>query len=276
MKQKVLIVGGTGFLGRRLSARLEKLYAVVVASRSESGAGVVTYDSVANLLEQLSAYKLFAVINCAVLYDRLNQNVSEAFQVNVQLPLELARYAQKTGVSLFISCDSFYRRFNIGVANNHYVLQKKQLYYKLVGLPKSSKTSIVVAVIHHMYGPGDSSEKIINRVIETLERGGEITLSACQQHRYFIDVDDVVEHFVEILANSKKMKTFDEIDIAGDNYLSTKEFLYDLSTVIKKGRLSFDSNIMLPLDKNTVMKNPLPPWFIFNQKDLSVSIEQLL
>ena len=68
-----------------------------------------------------------------------------------------------------------------------------------------------------MYGPGDSSEKIINRVIETLERGGEITLSACQQHRYFIDVDDVVEHFVEILATVRN-ENFDEIDIAGTIY----------------------------------------------------------
>lgn len=276
MKKKVLIVGGTGFLGRKVSVRLADCYDVIVASHSISGDGIVTYSSVDNLLEQLYQYEIFAIVNCAVLYDRLNKGGDEVEQVNLSLPLELARYAQSTGVSLFLSCDSFYRRFIFGVSANNYVQHKKLLYKQLKGMARNSETKIVVAVIHHMFGAGDSPEKIVNKLVETLKNSGSLTLSACQQNRYFVDVDYVVEIVNEILVESERLHLFSEIDIAGNYYLSTKDFLRKVSGMINSGNIYFDESMILPIDRNIVYKKPLPKWFSSHQKDLEDSLKQLI
>jgi CDP-paratose synthetase len=274
--KKILIVGGNGFLGKSLFDGLSESYRVVIASRSKSGVDILTYRDVNDLMGQLEKYEVYGIINCAVAYGRGDESDEELEDTNFRLPTRLAIYASHNNIKLFINCDSFYRSFSRGIANNKYIFYKKQTFNYLKALDLVSQTKIVSATIHHMYGPDDSLNKIISSVVDRLKKSQEVNLSACEQRRYFIDVLDVVKFFKEILANYDALKSFNEIDIAGDYHLSTKEIMCKLYDLIQCGSLNFDATLYHEIDKNIVLKIDSPAWLSIKQIQIDSSLKRLL
>ena len=274
--KKILIVGGSGFLGKNIFDGLSDYYSFVIASRSKSGSGILTYRDVNDLVGQLARHELYGIINCAVAYGRNEEGVEEIEDTNFLLPKSLAIYASSNNIDLFINCDSFYRCFSRGVENNKYIFYKKKTFNYLKTLDQNSETKIVSATIHHMYGPGDSLNKIINSVVYRLQNAQEVTLSACEQLRYFIDVCDVVKFFRKILINYDNLDTFNEIDIAGDYHLSMKEFMCKLYDQVQCGSLNFDATLHHEIDENIVVKINAPAWLTVNQAKIDTSLKRLL
>lgn len=276
MKKMILIVGGSGFLGKSLCAGLSGSYRVMIASRGTSGDRILTYYGLDDLLCQLKKHDIFGIINCAVAYGRGGESDKELEDTNFRLPTRLAIYAAHNNINLFINCDSFYRRYSRGIENNKYIFYKKKTFNYLKTLDLVSQAKMVSATIHHMYGPDDSKNKIISSVVDRLKKSQEVNLSACEQRRYFIDVLDVVKFFKEILANYDALKSFNEIDIAGNYYLSTKEIMRKLYDLIKCGSLNFDATLYHEIDKNIVLRIDSPAWLSIEQVQIDSSLKRLL
>lgn len=143
----------------------------MIASRGMSGDGILTYRDIDDLLCQLKQHDIFGIINCAVAYGRGGESDKELENTNFHLPTQLAEYSLRNGMKLFINCDSFYRKFSIGVEKNKYIYFKKKTFNYLRGLNNQSQTKIINVTIHHMYGPNDSLHKIISSVVDRLKKG---------------------------------------------------------------------------------------------------------
>jgi hypothetical protein len=86
----------------------------------------------------------------------------------------------------------------------------------------------------------------------------------------------VARYFKEILNNYDRLNPFNEIDIAGDHYVSMKEIVWKLYELIQCGSLTFDTSLFHEIDKNIVPKADVPSWLSVNQTSIQSSLRRFL
>jgi UDP-glucose 4-epimerase len=111
---RFIITGSQGFIGRSLYAFLSKLYPVLGVSRSPSNSSQLScsYDFLfsPDSLSFLKAFRPTHLIHCAALahksYPKSADALATLYDVNVNLPLELARFSDSVGISQYIFLSS--------------------------------------------------------------------------------------------------------------------------------------------------------------------------
>ena len=257
MSKTVLITGATGFLGSNLLKKLVELkYEIVVLKRSFSKCARI--DSMLNqvrfydidktgLSRVFSENRIDIIIHCATSYGSENTEPKNLLESNLIFPLELLDLGSKGGVSCFINTDTILdRRINI------YSLSKKQ-FREWFGIYANHMICINVA-LEHFYGPHDDKSKFISFIINKLLTGeNRIELTAGQQERDFIYIDDVVSAFILIIAEIPKFKSnVINYEIATDSPIKLRDFV-ELSKKLTKSNITLDFGA-LAYRQNEVMK----------------------
>jgi len=246
VKKTVLLTGATGFLGSHLlSVLLEEGHKVVVLKRSISSIyriqhlieDVVVYDIDKHRLDDIFQNEYIEVIiHVATTYSRKQRNELDIVDTNIVLGINLLKIAAKHDVKIFINTDTF---FNIdNVLANHmqaYTLSKKQFvdwlkYFSFLGV------SIINMKIHHVYGPGDNSDKFIPWLQTSLiNNSGPVKLTSGIQLRDFIYIDDVVSAFILALNAVDVEENFKEYVVCTGVKTTVRDFSLELrSQIIKK------------------------------------------
>jgi nucleoside-diphosphate-sugar epimerase len=246
VKKTVLLTGATGFLGSHLlSVLLEEGHKVVVLKRSISSIyriqhlieDVVVYDIDKHRLDDIFQNEYIEVIiHVATTYSRKQRNELDIVDTNIVLGINLLKIAAKHDVKIFINTDTF---FNIdNVLANHmqaYTLSKKQFvdwlkYFSFLGV------SIINMKIHHVYGPGDNSDKFIPWLQTSLiNNSGPVKLTSGVQLRDFIYIDDVVSAFILALNAVDVEENFKEYVVCTGVKTTVRDFSLELrSQIIKK------------------------------------------
>jgi len=202
----ILVTGATGYLGSRLVARLaaDAGNAVTALVRPTSHLDrvqhlrprveVVVASAPSNLVDLLRERGVDLILHCATNYGRAAVPRPDIVQANLVLPLSLLDAAVRSGRRLaFVNTDTMLDK-NISA----YTLSKKQF-----GEWLRAYSDAIVAVnvlLEHFFGPGDDPTKFVSSVVASLLRNEpRIALTAGEQQRDFIHVDDVVAGFEHIV-----------------------------------------------------------------------------
>ena len=213
----IVVTGIDGFLGCNFFCRLRNKYEIIGLVRNRKSlkrliSGQLTlYDSVSEIENYVSTHKIFAIVHLATVYE--GEKEIQRF-VNIELPKQLFNIALENGVALFLNADTFFSR----LPQDYEYLQSYNQSKKECRLfleKKSGVTKPIHMIIHHMYGPYDSSGKFIMKLFKDFTDGSIkfIPLTTGEQKRDFIYVDDVVSAFDTILNNSETVLRNQLVDI---------------------------------------------------------------
>ena len=236
----ILISGATGFLGSHLADVLvSKGYSVVILKRSTSDlwridhlmSSFKSYDIDLVPIETVFIENNFdCVIHTACHYGRNNDSIEEIVNTNLVFGLQILDLALKNKVEVFMNSDTLLAK-NI----NSYALSKKQFVDWLKHVSKNIK--VINFKIEHMFGPKDDAKKLVPWVISEFEaQVPYITLTAGQQKRDFIYIDDVVSAFVLLLDKVSFLSAFNQYEVGTGVSVTVEHFLSTLKVVYEKNK----------------------------------------
>lgn len=246
--KNILITGINGFLGSNLAKTLSRNYSIIGIEKSFNnlsridGRGYNLYKSQKNALQNIfKEYKIDIVIHAATVYGNSNESVDKLIEANVLLPVRLYELAQKNGTEVFLNTDSFYNN-----PKYHYDYLQGYVYSKKICLEwlrnMQRNTKLINMKLYHMYGPGDSPRKFVTQIVTDLKCSKpEIHLTAGEQMRDFIYIDDVVQAYKTVINNLDKIdKPFLDIDVGTGKATTLKQFVKTARQVTKsKSKLIF-------------------------------------
>ena len=197
VQKTILLTGATGFLGSHLlSALLEEGHRIVVLKKSTSNISrinhlvhkLATYDiDKVALTEVFAMESIEVIIHVATSYSRVHEDELEIVNTNIALGVNLLKNALQHGVEVFVNTDTFFNNANTLTGDTlAYTLSKKHFvewlkYFSAKGL------SVINMKLHHVYGPGDNSQKFVPWLQSRLMSGtGPVKLTKGEQLRDFV------------------------------------------------------------------------------------------
>ena len=206
MKTKILITGGSGFLGSRLAYCYRDQYDLLLPPHSELN--ISHEESVRAYLEE---HRPEAVIHCAALSNTwyCEQHPEESHKVNVQGTVRVAKACKLTGAKLiFMSSDQVYNgTTGSGALKEEEVLQPVNIYGRhkleaeqrtLMNLPDA-----VGLRLTWMYDLPDSRMKLNSNILVNLQKAsdeGTVIKAATHEFRGVTYVWDVVRNMEKALS----------------------------------------------------------------------------
>lgn len=245
MKRKIAISGIHGFLGRHLLKALQNDYEVLGIVRSIDSeeirkSEIVCYTSDDYGLQKLfKEQKLFAVIHTATVY-RINDSILDVLKTNLLLPIRLYELANKQGCELFVNTDTFINVPDITYDYlMNYSLSKRNALEWLKCINNNCRC--VNMKLFHMYGPGDSPNKFVTKILHDLkDEISQLDLTPGEQKRDFIYVADVVSAFKTVLDNYERHDKWEEYEVGLSHSVSIKNFVQLAKKLLKSNtKLNF-------------------------------------
>jgi CDP-paratose synthetase len=251
----ILITGINGYLGSRMAIALAKKYTIVGLEYSLDnlfrlqGHNFKVY-SVENGVpdEVFTEHKIDAIIHAATFYGRLNEPAATMANANLFVPFDMLDKCIKAGCRLFINTDTVLDRFV-----STYALTKRQFQEWLYH--RRNEIKVINMQLEHFYGPGCSNTNFITAMIEKLKRNEEkIDLTAGEQLRDFIYVDDVISAFTTVLEKNEQIDAlYTLFQVTSNQLVTIKNLLITLKNITKSTSvLNFGA---VPYRENELMKS---------------------
>lgn len=184
-QNRVLILGGTGFLGSRLAKDFASRGSnVSVLSRKPLPFQDFRWLSEQELLNAPHNFQFDLAVNCITQYGRSGESDSELIKANVDTPLKLINELSKANQLKLI---------NVDTALN----PRASLYAELKARLRTRLKELKLAQVHlrldQFYGAGDSASKLITMLFDKmLSQQPDLPLSSGLQIRRFTEVSDVI------------------------------------------------------------------------------------
>jgi CDP-paratose synthetase len=272
----ILLTGSTGFLGSHLLIRLCNIgHSVVALKRSSSDTRrihdflnqVWLVDADRTPFEEIFKEQYIdAVIHTATCYGRDDESVTDIVNTNLSMPLELMELCTTYKTGAFINTDTFFNTETVlPFGLSQYVRSKKHLIEYGYALAHHSDLCFINAKLEHMYGSGDSSTKFIPFLIRSfLKQESQIDLTAGEQLRDFIHVDDVVCAFEVLLTKHHEIASpVAEVEVGSGTTVPIREVvelvhsLCGAGTLLNFGGLSYRNGEIMNSIANNKFLNAL-------------------
>lgn len=233
MYRRILLTGGTGYLGSLLLRVLVQTHYVVLLKRKHSDLkriinlqrNIDCYNvEEINISSIIEKHQIDTVIHVATSYGRGDVPKEAVDAANIELPLAIIEASKFSGVKYFINTDT-----SLPENVNYYATSKKYFWNKL----KEEKhfKGIINMIPEYFYGVGDDHWKLITMIIRKLKNQDEnIEFTSGKQERDFIHVSDVVNAYVVVLNNLDNLRGINEFSLCTGNRISIKS----LATLCKE------------------------------------------
>ena len=287
---KILVTGGSGFLGCALVRQfVESNHQVALLLRPESKLdrlkgidpksikiGRSTGDQETS--EFVRATDPDVIVHAACSYGRRGESLTATLDANVRLGLFLLEEALalrhlvtfvNTGTVLHSNVSSY------TLSKNQFAAWGKQIVEASKG-----KLQFIHVLLQHMYGPGDDASKFTTYVLKACQdHRPQLELTAGEQQRDFVYIDDVVSAYGVIVDQRAKLASFEEVELGSGDAPTIKTLVETIhrltrsTTQLKFGALSYRSNEAM-LCKADISKLKRMGWF--PRYDLQAGINQTI
>ena len=273
MKKKILIVGGTGFIGFNLIKKLNtRKFEIFSLSRNkpknDKKVSYVKYIycNISNTkkLNYIFKEKFFDyVINFGGDID--HKNKIKVYASHYLGTKNLANIFKKKKIKKFIQIGSSIengkikspQRVNIikksSELKSHYGRSKHLATKYLLSLYKNFFFPVTVLRLFQVYGPHQDTSRLIPFVISNCIKGNNFPCSSGTQYRDFTYVDDVNDLIIKSLDNSESNgKVF---NVASGKAIKVKKVILDIKNIINKGNPEFGKIQMRKDEINKIYAN---------------------
>lgn len=207
----IVLTGGTGFLGRNVVSRIlsETDFGLILPvkvpsnlTQIDSSRGRIEIVDSRKLIEQCEklGVKINGAIHTATEYGRQGNQIDAVLEANVALPVRILKLLSDHNAKFFINSESFFNKFPNSYPHfADYSNSKRALHYWFDGYLENM--CIINLYLEHIYGPGDSIEKFVPKLLSDLRSQliSPILLSNGDQKRDFVFVEDAAQAFVKAI-----------------------------------------------------------------------------
>ena len=232
--KRILLTGATGFLGSALARHWasagREVHALVRATSSRRRLEGIGSGLVVHVLDGVGADAVVAdvrpdaIVHTACAYGRAGESPRQIFEANLAFGIEL--------LQAVLAGDRHVTFINTGSVLDPdvslYALSKRQFsdWGAQLAPREPSLLRFVDLRLQHMYGAGDDPSKFTTHVLQAcLRNDPELMLTAGEQLRDFIHVDDVVSAYDVVLAQSDSLPAQEPIEVGSGNAPSIREFV---------------------------------------------------
>lgn len=223
--KKVLITGGTGFIGKWMIKELIKNNIEVIAlvrKNSVSNLGNLkdrikivecSFKDYSNLPEKIQEKDIDTLFHFAWAGVSGAELRDEEIQINnLKTTLDLVDSAKKMGISTFIGAGSLHEIEGIVEMGQDKVISNLGYMYKAAKISAHWMAKVKAEnygmrffwpIITNTYGEGENSGRLINTIIRKIYKGEEMAVSEGKQLYDFVYISDVVKAFYLIAEKGK-------------------------------------------------------------------------
>lgn len=219
---KILLTGGSGFIGKSFIIQKKYLYDIHVVVRPDTNVSFfekvqipyVVDDRKSSLLDYLSENKPDGIMHFASLFlkDHANADINDLIESNIAFGTRLIEAAVQSETKWFINTGTFWQHFNNEDYNpiNLYAATKQAFQDILEYYRNSGHTKITTVKLNDTYGPDDTRPKVMNLWKKYAESGDTLDMSPGDQLMDIVYIDDVVAAYnrvIEIMESNQTYQT---------------------------------------------------------------------
>ncbi len=271
MKERLFLIGGSGFIGKNLVRCLRNHYDISVFDKFIDETFFAQYPEVKKILIELDKEQIPKeiespkfIINLAsiVTAERDLGLFDSMIASNLKVLLNLyERFKEDKTLKLFIQFGSSEEYGNDGSPftenmreepNSPYALVKQLTTNTAMMLHRNYNFPIMVVRPGNLFGPLQSTSKFIPYVIDSLKKGEPLNVTPCEQRRDFIYVDDFAWAIGKLLENADKA-VGEIVNVSSGESISLKEIIENCrketysNSQVNYGALPYRENEMMDL-----------------------------
>lgn len=236
---RVLITGGTGWLGHKLVSALEaKGYEICLLVRSTSK--VESYRKTIVIGEnaeiEICRYMPDIIIHAACVYDRKGTKLDDIIEANFRLPSWLLRVASEIGCKKFYAIGS-----NLPADLSYYTFTKSMLSKigrMFVGKGLLSFTEILPEAFYDFDEPNN---RFLPRCIRQMRNNEDVLLPEGHRHRDYMLASDLVDivvflldkNFCDVAEYKHKDCTYTRIQVGSGEAPSVRAFMEFIKNLLQ-------------------------------------------
>lgn len=248
MKKKILIIGGTGFIGKNLIIQLEskkfKIFSISKNSKKFPFKKKVTQIkcdiSKKNEIEKkLKNIDIEYVINLGGYID--HRKKIETIGAHFNGVKNLVNFFKKKKINLFIQIGTSLEYGNIKSPQNEKNYKKTKSYYAsakkkasdyILNMNKKENFPFIILRLYQVYGPHQNNLRLLPQIINACLKNENFAVTNGIQLRDFMHVDDLINLIKKILESRVKNKIF---NVGSGKPVKVKKIIKKINTKIKKG-----------------------------------------
>ena len=252
MKKKILIVGGTGFIGHYLAKKCSKKYNVTCLSLNKlddkKKLKYVNYicadiSKNSSLIKKLNR-DFDIVVNLGGYINHSDKNLAIGTHFNGCK--NLINFFQKKKIDLFIQIGSSTEYGKQKAPNNENNFgQPKTIYAKsklnaskyLVNFSKKKNFPFVILRFYQVYGPAQNNNRLIPIVINSALKNLKFKCSSGLQGKDFLYITDAVDAIIKCFRNKNIVGEI--INIGSGNSITVKNLILKIVKKINSGKPIF-------------------------------------
>lgn len=255
---KILLTGASGFLGSALALHwLNNGHQVALLLRPTSqlyrlrgldasfDIGRCTTDAEVDAFVRKVQPEI--VVHTACAYGRQGETSLQLFDANLRLGLVILQALQQAAQPVsFINTGSA-----LAPEVSPYALSKHQFaqWGRMLATQSVGQLRFINVLLQHMYGPGDDASKFTAHVLHACQRNDPVLkLTAGEQARDFIYIDDVISAYDTLLTQRQKLDTVEDIEVGSGvthtirQFVETAHRMMASLTELQFGALAYRAN----------------------------------